>query len=186
MSAEDHAQKKICVARVGAAHGVKGEVRLWPFTEDPQALKDYGPLETADGARRFEIAALRAAKDHLVARFAGVDTRDGAERLNGLELYVPRARLPAPAPGEFYHADLIGLAAVSPQGEALGRIVAVHNFGAGDILEMKPADGGASLLLPFSDAVVPAVDVAGGTIVVNLPAAEDGENPGHAADEDGN
>lgn len=190
MSAEDHALKKICVARIGAAHGVKGEVRLWPFTEDPLALKGYGPLETADGARRFEITALRAAKDHLVARFAGIDTRDAAEALNGLELHVPRARLPAPAPGEFYHADLIGLAARSPKGASLGRIVAVHNFGAGDILELKPADGGASLLLPFSDAVAPIVDVAGGTIVVDLPAAGAGgagagKMPSRAADEGG-
>ena len=169
MSAEDHAQKKICVARIGAAHGVKGEVRLWPFTEDPLALKGYGPLETADGARRFEITALRAAKDHLVVRFAGIDTRDAAEALNGLELHVPRARLPAPAPGEFYHADLIGLAARSPKGAALGRIVAVHNFGAGDILEMAPQGGGATVMLPFADAAVPTIDIAGGRVIINLP-----------------
>jgi 16S rRNA processing protein RimM len=184
MADRDHARAKICVARIGAAHGVKGEVRLWPFTEDPLALRDYSPLETADGARRFEIASLRAAKDHLVARFAGIGTREAAEALNGLELYVPRARLPAPAPGEFYHADLIGLAALSPQGEALGRIVAVHNFGAGDILELKPADGRPTLLLPFSDAAAPAVDVAGGTIVLNLTQAGAEEMPGRAADED--
>ncbi|TAK46820.1 MAG: ribosome maturation factor RimM [Xanthobacteraceae bacterium] len=164
-----HAPARICVARVGAAHGVRGEVRLWPFTEDPMRLRDYAPLETADGATAFDITSLRAARDHLVARFAGVTTRDAAERLTGLELYVPRARLPAPDEGEFYHTDLIGLAAVSADGEALGRVVAVHNFGAGDIIELAPPSGGATMLLPFSDAVVPTVDLAGGRIVVKLP-----------------
>lgn len=157
-------------------------MRLWPFTEDPLALKEYGPLETADGARGFDIATLRAAKDHLVARFKGVDTRDAAEKLNGLELYVARARLPAPEADEYYHADLIGLTALSPQGETLGRIVAVHNFGAGDILEFKPAGGGATMLLPFSNAVAPSVDLDGGTIVLEIPPEDDGEPPGRAAD----
>lgn len=166
----DHATPaRVCVARIGAAHGVRGEVRLWPFTADPMALADYAPLETADGARAFDIASLRAARDHLVARLSGITTREAAELLNGLELYVPRSRLPAPAAGEFYHADLIGLAAVAADGAALGRVIAVHNFGAGDIIEIAPPTGGATLLLPFSDAVVPTVDLAGGRIVVNLP-----------------
>ena len=100
----------ICVARIGAAHGVRGEVKLWPFTEDPMAVIDYGPLSTKDGARQFEVVRARIAKDHLVATLKGVATRDDAERVNGIELYIARDRLPATEAGEYYHADLIGLA----------------------------------------------------------------------------
>ena len=110
--------RRICIAKFGAAHGVRGEIRLWPFTEDPLAVANYGPLETEDGKRRFEIAAARAAKDHLVARIKGIDTRDDAEKLNGLELFVAREKLPATDDDEFYHADLIGLAAVTLQRRA--------------------------------------------------------------------
>ncbi|KAH2822115.1 hypothetical protein KXV85_002474, partial [Aspergillus fumigatus] len=101
----------VCVARIGAAHGVRGAVKLWTFTEDPLAVQSYGPLTTKDGARQFEIASVREAKDHLVATFKGVATRNDAERLNGIELYVPREKLPAVDDGEYYHTDLIGLAA---------------------------------------------------------------------------
>src|ERR671934_2404407 len=101
---------QICVARIGAAHGVRGAVKLWTFTEDPLAVKHYGPLVTKDGARQFEVMHVREAKDHLVATFKGVTTRDEAERLNGIELYVPREKLPATDEGEYYHTDLIGLA----------------------------------------------------------------------------
>src|SRR6201992_2621846 len=128
----------ICVARIGAAHGVRGAVKLWTFTEDPFAVKEYGPLSTKDGARQFEIASARQAKDHLVATFKGVATREEAERLNGVELYVPRDRLPATEDDEYYHADLIGLSAVTTAGEPLGRVVAIHNFGAGDIIAISP------------------------------------------------
>jgi 16S rRNA processing protein RimM len=160
---------RICVAKIGAAHGVRGEIRLWPFTEDPMAVADYGPLESQDGARRFEIAQMRAAKDHLVARFKGIETRDAAEALVGVELYVPRAQLPTPDEDEFFHADLVGLAAVSPDGETVGEIVAVHNFGAGDLIELKPVQGGQTMLLPFSKAVVPEIDLAARRAVVALP-----------------
>src|SRR6201996_3567965 len=98
---------KICVARIGAAHGVRGAVKLWTFTEDPFAVKEYAPLSTKDGARQFEIESAREAKDHLVATFKGVTTREEAERLNGVELYVARDRLPATDDDEYYHADLI-------------------------------------------------------------------------------
>ena len=100
----------VCVARIGAAHGVRGAVKLWTFTEDPLAVQSYGPLMTKDGARRFEIEHVRAAKDHLVTTFKGIATRNDAEKLNGIELYVPREKLPDTADGEYYHADLIGLA----------------------------------------------------------------------------
>jgi 16S rRNA processing protein RimM len=165
---------QICVARIGAAHGVRGAVKLWTFTEDPLAVKRYGPLRTKDGARQFEVTQVREAKDHLVATLKGIATREEAERLNGIELYVAREKLPATDEDEYYHADLIGLAAVSPANEPLGRVIAIHNFGAGDIIEIAPPSG-ATLLLPFTNAVVPSVDLAGGRVVIELPDEIDGD-----------
>ncbi|MGO9358766.1 MAG: ribosome maturation factor RimM [Xanthobacteraceae bacterium] len=170
---------KICVAKIGAAHGVRGEVKLWSFTDDPLAVMRYGTLTSKDGARQFEVARAREAKGFLVASFKGVGSREEAERLNGLELFVPRERLPAPDDDEYYHADLIGLEEVSPAGERLGRVVAIHNFGAGDIVEIAPPQG-ATVLLPFTDAVVPTVDIAGGRIVVVPPAEIEGDGPTEA------
>jgi len=161
---------KVCVARIGAAHGVRGEVKLWSFTQDPAAVASYGPLESQDGKRRFEIEALRPAKDHFVARIAGVDDRNAAERLRNLDLYIPRERLPTIAETDtFYHADLIGLQAVTQDGADIGTVIAVHNFGAGDLLEIAPATGGETVILPFSSATVPSVEIATGRIVVDLP-----------------
>jgi 16S rRNA processing protein RimM len=165
----------ICVARIGAAHGVRGAVKLWTFTEDPLAVKDYGPLTTKDGARQFEVTHVREAKDHLVATLKGIATREDAERLNGLELYVSRDKLPDTDEDEYYHADLIGLAAVNAADEPLGRVIAIHNFGAGDIIEIAPAKG-ASMLLPFTNAVVPTVDLAGGRVVIELPQEIEGDD----------
>jgi 16S rRNA processing protein RimM len=172
---------KICVARIGAAHGVRGAVKLWTFTEDPFAVKVYGPLSTKDGARHFELTSAREAKDHLVATFKDVETREEAERLNGIELYVPRDKLPATEDDEYYHADLIGLAAVTTTDEPLGRVHAIHNFGAGDIIEIAPPSG-TTLLLPFTNAVVPTVDLAGGRVVIALPEEIDGDEPGRSAE----
>jgi 16S rRNA processing protein RimM len=166
--------QKICIARIGAAHGVHGAVKLWTFTEDPFAVKHYGPLSTEDGTRRFEIATAREAKGHLVATLKGVTTRDEAERLKGLELYVAREKLPETDEGEYYHADLIGLAAETEAGEPIGRVIAIHNFGAGDIIEIAPPQG-ATKLLPFTNAVVPTVDLAGGRVVIVLPGEIEGD-----------
>ena len=165
---------QVCVARIGAAHGVRGAVKLWTFTEDPLAVKHYGPLSTKDGARQFEVAHVREAKDHLVATLKGIATREDAERLNGLELYVAREKLPATDEDEYYHADLIGLAAVNAADEPLGRVVAIHNFGAGDIIEITPLKG-ATMLLPFTNAVVPKVDIAGGRVVIAMPQEIEGD-----------
>lgn len=159
----------VCVARIGAAHGTVGEVRLWSFTARAEDVTAYGPLQTADGTRTFEIEALRSAKDFLVARLKGVTDRAAAEQLRNTDLYVPRERLPAPEPDEFYHADLIGLEAQDTAGNAIGRVVAVHNFGAGDILEIAPTTGGETVMLPFSTAVVPRVEIAAGRIIVDPP-----------------
>jgi 16S rRNA processing protein RimM len=171
--------QRVCVARIGAPHGVRGEVRLWSFTADPAAVKRYGPLSSADG-RVFEIASLRPAKDCLVARLKGIGDRDAAEKLRNVELYVSRDKLGPAGEDEFYHADLIGLAAVDTAGAALGTVVAVQNFGAGDILEIAP-ERGETLLVPFTKAVVPEVDLVAGRLVVDPPPGlfggdEDGDD----------
>jgi len=166
----------ICVARIGAAHGVRGAVKLWTFTEDPLAVQTYGPLITKDGSRQFEVASAREAKGHLVATLKGVATREEAERLNGIELYVARDKLPATDDDEYYHADLIGLAAVTAGDAPLGRVIAIHNFGAGDIIEIAPPHG-PTLLLPFTNAVVPTVDLAAGRVVIELPEEIEGDAP---------
>ena len=161
---------RICVAQIGAAHGVRGEVRLRSFTQDPLAFNSYGPLESEDGARRFKIETLRPAKDHFVARIAGIEDREAAEKLTNVRLYVPRDRLPPVEDDEtFYHADLVGLAAVTADGAPLGTVAAIHNFGAGDIVEIK-RDGGEPLLVPFTDAAVPKIDMAERRMVVVPPA----------------
>ena len=167
---------QVCVARIGAAHGVRGAVKLWTFTEEPFAVTRYGPLSTKDGARSFEVAHAREAKGFLVATLKGVTSRNEAERLNGVELYVAREKLPATDDDEYYHADLIGLAAETTAGEPLGKIIAIHNFGAGDIIEIAPP-AGATLMLPFSNAVVPTVDLAGGRVLIELPDEIEGDDP---------
>jgi 16S rRNA processing protein RimM len=160
---------RICLGQIGAAHGVRGEVRLRSFTAEPEAIVAYGPLETEDG-RVVQIKLLRAAKDHFVAQIKGVADRSAAEQLTNVKLYVPRERLPKPsAPDEFYHADLIGLAVVDRAGAARGTVVAVHNFGAGDLIEVRPPDGRVTQMLPFDAATVPVVDLAARQLVVVEP-----------------
>ncbi len=160
---------RVCVAQIGAAHGLRGGVHLRSFTEEPEAFAQYGPLETADGSRRFEIDSVKPSKDGFTVRFVGVTRREQAETLRDTLLYVDRERLPAPDADEFYHSDLIGLTALSPEGETLGEVTAIHNFGAGDIIELKLTAGGQSVLLAFDQATVPEVDVAGGRVVVAMP-----------------
>jgi 16S rRNA processing protein RimM len=164
---------RICLGQIGAAHGVRGEVRLHSFTADPQAIAGYGSLETDDG-RVFEIESLRPAKNHLVAKLAGITSRSAAEQLTNIKLYVPRERLPAPVEAdEFYHADLIGLAVVDRAGEKLGTVVAIHNFGAGDLIEVRQGEGEPTQMLPFDEATVPEIDLAAGRLVVELPAGRE-------------
>jgi 16S rRNA processing protein RimM len=167
--------ERICIAQIGGAHGIRGEVKLKSFTADPMAVKDYGLLEREDGGASLEIETVRSAKTHLVARFRGVSDRDAAERLTNLKLFVPRERLPPPSADEFYHADLIGLSAMTADGTEVGTIIAVHDFGAGDILELRPPAGGTTIMLPFNEACVPGVDIAGRRITVALPATPPGK-----------
>ena len=162
---------RVIIARIGAAHGVGGEVRLKSFTETAGDVAAYGPLAAPDG-RLFEITSLRAAPgkgaDMLIARFRGVDGRGPAEDLNGIELSVSREVLPATDGEEFYHADLIGLEAVTPAGRVLGKVLSVVNYGAGDLLEIAPA-GGAAVLVPFTRAAVPEIEMSSGRLVVDPP-----------------
>jgi 16S rRNA processing protein RimM len=162
-------EARVCLGQIGAAHGVRGEVRLRSFTSDPAAIAGYGPLETEDG-RVFEIETLRAAKDHFVARLSGIRDRDAARALTNTKLYVPRERLPQTAePDEFYHADLIGLLVIDRAGNKLGSVIAIHNFGAGDLIEVRAETGGNTEMVPFDTTHVPSVDVAAGRIVVDPP-----------------
>jgi 16S rRNA processing protein RimM len=170
--------REILVGVFGAAHGIRGEVRLKSYTADPAAIRTYGPLLDASGMRRFVIEALRpTGKDMFVARVKGVSDRKSAEALNGIELFVPRDALPSPADEEFYHTDLIGLRVENERGESLGSVVALHNFGAGDILEIAPspdAPDRTTAMLAFTRALVPVVDVAGGRVVAaSDPFAEE-------------
>jgi 16S rRNA processing protein RimM len=168
---------RIVVARIGAAHGIRGEVRLKSFTEEPLAVRSYGSLEAEDG-RAFAITAARPAAgtspDMLVVSLKGVSSRNEAEALTGLELSVARDRLPKAEEDEFYHADLIGLDAVGKDGAALGTVIAVQNFGAGDLLEIAPKRG-ATILVPFTRAAVPEIDIAGKRVVVDPPPGLLGE-----------
>ena len=162
------ADKLILIARIGAPHGVKGAVRVKAFTGDATAIGGYGPLAAKDG-RVFEIAHMRPEKSVVIVSFAGVDGRDAAQALNGTDLYVARSALPASDDAdEFYHVDLIGLAALMPDGDRLGTVIAVHDFGAGEMLEIEQARG-KTLLLPFTKAAVPEIDLAGGRLVVVPP-----------------
>jgi 16S rRNA processing protein RimM len=139
---------------------------LRSFTAEPEAIAAYGTLQIEDG-RAITIESLRAAKDHFVATLSGIHDRDAAAQLANQKLYVPRERLPQLAdPEEFYHSDLIGLAVIDSDGRRLGKIVAIHNFGAGDLLELRLDASSKTELLAFNDANVPRVDVAGGRLVL--------------------
>ena len=163
------AGKRILLGRIAGAHGIRGEVLITTFTERPQDIGAYGPLDDG-GARTFTVEAVRVTGKGVVARVAGVRDRTAAEALKGAPLYVDRARLPAPAEGEFYHADLIGMAAVDAEGRSLGEVVGVHNHGAGDILEVRLVGSGKTEFVAFTDAFVPEVDLAGRRVVVRLDA----------------
>ncbi len=168
--------ERILVGAIAGAHGVRGLVRIKSFTADPAAVAAYGPLTDESGQRRFELTVAGATKGGVIARIDGVPDRTGAEALRGLRLYVPRSALPAPAAGEYYRADLIGLSVELADGTGYGRVTDVQDYGAGDILEIERADG-TSELLPFTDRFVPVVDLAAGRVVVDPPAyTEPGAN----------
>lgn len=168
---------RILMGKIGAAHGIKGEVRLTSHTTEPATIASYGPLATDRPGLTLVIEAVRASGNGLVARLAGIADRSAAEALNGVSLFVERARLP-PTDDEddFYHADLIGLDARLESGVSIGRVVALPNYGAGDLLEVRDPRSGDSFLYPFTRAVVPAIRIEEGYLVIAPPRdAEPGE-----------
>lgn len=167
----------ILIAQVGGAFGVRGEVRITTFTENPLALLDYRDLRREDGSPGLTLLSARAAKAGVVARVKEVATPEQADALRGLRLYIARDALPEPDEDEFYLADLIGLAAVDPGGAPVGRVKSVQNFGADDLLEIEPAAGGATWWLPFTRGTVPEVRLDHGCLVV-VPPTEEEESDG--------
>ena len=158
----------ICVGVITGAHGVRGAVRVKSFTAVPADIATYGPLADESGGRRFRLRVVGEAKGVVVAKIAGIEDRDAAEALKGLRLYVERSALPEAGEEEYYHADLLGLEAALRDGTPLGRVRAVHDFGAGDSLEIA-LPSGATVLVPFTRTAVPVVDLAGGRVVIDPP-----------------
>lgn len=159
----------IAVGRVAGAFGVRGEVRIAAFTEEPLALARFRALKRQDGSPALVITTAREAKGGVICRCEGVETKEQADALRGLRLFVPRDALPEPDEDEFYLADLIGLAVVDPAGAPVGKVKSVQDFGAGDILEIIPEEGGATWYLPFTREAVPEVSIAEGRIVAVRP-----------------
>lgn len=162
------ASNLLLVGRVAGAFGVKGEVRISAYTEDPMALVTYRVLLREDGRPGLTLTGGRAAKGALIARAGEIETREQAEALRGLKLYISREILPEPEDDEFYVADLVGLSVVTSAGEALGEVKSVQDFGAGDLLEVQPKSG-ASFWLPFTREAVPEVRIADGLVVAVRP-----------------
>ncbi|HCQ64632.1 MAG TPA: ribosome maturation factor RimM [Rhodobacteraceae bacterium] len=162
-------ETRICVGAIAGAFGVKGEVRLKSFTADPEAIASYGPLVTEDGARSFAVEITRPVKNGFAARIEGVSSKEAADDLRGTKLFAERDVLPCLPDDEFYHADLIGLAVHDTGGRLLGRVTAVHNHGAGDLLEISGAGLNTPALLPFTQDAVPTVDLTARRIVADPP-----------------
>ncbi|EUC00141.1 Ribosome maturation factor rimM [Rhizobium sp. CF080] len=170
-------ENPILMATIGAAQGLRGEVRVRTYTADATALGDYGNLHSEDG-RVFEILEIREAKNVAIVRFRGINDRNAAEALAGLELFIERDNLPDDEleEDEFYYADLEGLEAVDEEGKSYGTVSAVYDFGAGDLLELK-GPGRRPTLIPFSEAAVLEIDLEGGKILIDPQAAGLAENP---------
>lgn len=160
----------VCVGAIAGAFGVRGEARIKSFCAEPSDIAAYSPL-TAENGRAFEVKLGRAIKGGYAARLSGVATREDAEALKGTRLYAPRERLPALPDDEFYHADLIGLDVVDTGGEPLGRVKAIHDFGAGDVIEVM---GKTELMLPFTREAVPTVDLTARRLIADLSELGDG------------
>ena len=161
--------EQVCVGAIAGAFGVRGEVRLKSFTADAAAIADYAPLMSEDGSRSFEVTVTRAIKNGLAARLTGISTKEEAEALKGLQLFVPRDRFPELEDDEFYYTDLVNLEVRDTGGAVLGRVKSVQNHGATDLLEIYGPGLKATVLLPFTKQAVPTVDIAGGRIIVDPP-----------------
>jgi 16S rRNA processing protein RimM len=176
----------ILLGRVAGAFGVRGEVRITAYGDDPLALLSYKTLVREDGSPGLTLTSGRAAKGGLIVRAREVETREQAEALRGMRLFVPREALPEPEEDEFYYTDLLGLAVETPEGVALGKVKAVQNFGAGDVLEVDPGQGRPSFYLPFTREVVPEVRLKDGHVIAVPPAEteDDGEREAQDSGED--
>ncbi len=170
--------KRILLGDIVAAHGIRGEVVLRTYTTDPEDIGAYGALADEQGRRTFEITHAKATNKGVIARIKGVATRNDAEALRGTKLYVARDALPPADDGDYYHEDLIGLAVVAPDGVAIGKVLAVQNFGAGDLLEIQLTGSKLTEFVPFTDPYVPTVDLAGGKLVVIMPVMVGEPEPG--------
>ncbi len=171
-----HDERRVLLGHVAGAQGLSGEVKIVSYTAVPADIASYGPLQSEDGALTLCIVAVRPGKGStVIARIEGICDRTAAERLKGLRLHVPRSRLPAAAEDEFYVSDLVGLTAVAPGGEEIGKVVAVQNYGAGDLLEIRAPDARRTELVPFTVAFVPNVDIPGGRVTIVMPAFEEGD-----------
>ncbi len=159
---------RVCLGVIASAHGVRGQVKSKTFTADPAAVADYGPVVDDSGRRRFALALIGRVKGGVIAKLDGIEDRDTAQALKGTMLYVDRAALPKPERDEFYHADLIGLGVELEDGTTLGQVKAVHELGAGDLLEVA-LPGRRSVMVPFNKEVVPEVDLDGGRLVLKPP-----------------
>lgn len=175
---------RILLGRISGAQGLKGEVVVQSFAAEPEDIAAYGPLADAEGQHRFTLSVVRVSDKGVIARIEGVADRTAAEKLRGTELWIERSRLPEAVDGEFYHADLIGLTAVAPDGNPIGVIVAVENFGAGDLLDIRLKGSMKTELVPFTDACVPEIDIAGRRVVVRLPATTGEADPNDDEDAD--
>jgi 16S rRNA processing protein RimM len=160
--------RRVLLGVVVAPHGVRGEVRIQSYCEDPADIGSYGALTDESGKRSFTVHPLGEVRGNVLARIEGVADRDAADKLRGLRLYVARDALPPAAEGEWYHVDLIGLRAVGIDGKEYGKVLAVEDFGAGTLLEVGD-EAARSFLLPFSDQAVPTVDIAGGVVTIDPP-----------------
>lgn len=171
--------RRVLLGEITGVHGIKGDVLVRAYTAAPEGIADYGPLQDETGKRSLVLHIRRATGKGVVAHIDGIDDRTAAESLKGIKLYVDRDRLPEPDTNEFYHADLVGLAAVTPSGDALGTVVAVVNYGASDLLEIRPPGRKTTELVPFTAAFVPTVDLAAGTLVIDMPTEvdEDSDEP---------
>lgn len=182
------ASQRVCLGAIAGAHGVRGVVRVESFAANPADLAAYGPLSDESGKRRFALALVGTARGQLLAQIEGIADRDAAEALKGQRLYVERAALPAPAAEEYYHSDLLGLACEGLDGIPFGTVKALYNFGAGDVLEVERGTG-ERVLLPFTRAAVPRIDLAGGRLVIVPPESEakdeaEAETPAAAREEE--
>ena len=167
---------RVLLGKIAGAHGIRGDVLIRTYTGAPEAIAGYGPLSNEAGDLSFRVTVRHVTEKGVVAGIEGVSDRTAAEALNGTSLYVDRERLPATQANEFYRADLIGLCAVSPAGERIGEVVAVENYGAGDLIEIRRSGSGETELVPFTDAFVPTVDIAASRITVVMPVAGDAED----------